>query len=213
MNSASTTPVSDRPAPEPVGIRRESWWTGRGELSVGVLALVAAALLILGTVTMNVRGDQQQPGPQFFPIIVICLLVFSGGWVTVQALLPRRAKPRVWHRPDISEDMLADVSGTNTEVITLESRHAAASSDGQATFDWRTFGLVLGALVLFAVLLTPVGWICSAAILFWLIAYALGSRRPIFDIGVALVLSSAVQLAFSAGLGLALPSGFFGWIF
>lgn len=210
---------------------RTSWWHGRGELGIGIAALVGAGMLILGTVTMNVRGDEQ-PGPQFFPIIVICLLVFTGGWITVQNLLPRRDTPEVWHRPDISEDMLADVSGTNTEVIALEHRHRVADGvaagveeavDGGADqadepaarggFDWRTFGIVLGAVVVFAALLVPVGWILSAAFLFWAIAYALGSTRPIFDIGVALVLSSLVQLAFSAGLGLALPSGFIGWIF
>lgn len=212
MSTTSTTHVDELPPPELVGLRRESWWTGRGELSVGVLALVAAGLLILGTVTMDVRG-QQQPGPQFFPIIVICLLLFSGGWVTIQALLPRRSRAEVWHRPDISEDMLADVSGTNTELIGLEAQHSAANPDGQPRFDWRTFGLVLGALVLFAVLLEPVGWIFSAGILFWLISYALGSKRPFFDIGIALILSSAVQLAFSAGLGLVLPSGLIGWMF
>lgn len=212
MTTASTAPAG-APAPQELGgPRRGSWWTGRGELSVGLLALTAAALLIVGTVTMNVRGDQE-PGPQFFPMIVIGLLLVTGGWVTVQALLPRRSPARVWHRPDISEDMLADVSGTNTELIKLDHLHAAAGAEEETTFDWRTFGLVLGAVVLFAVLLDPVGWICSAAILFWLIAYALGSRRPVFDIGVALALSSAVQLAFSAGLGLALPAGFFGWIF
>ena len=212
MTTASTAPTDARAAKEPGGFRRDSWWTGRGELSVALLALVAAALLIVGTVTMNVRGDQE-PGPQFFPIIVICLLLVTGGWVTVQALLPRRSNARVWHRPDISEDMLADVSGTNTELIKLDHLHAAAGAEDETTFDWRTFGLVLGAVVLFAVLLNPVGWICSAAILFWLVSYALGSRRPVFDIGVAFILSSAVQLAFSAGLGLALPAGFFGWIF
>lgn len=212
MTTASTTPVGNRPSGEPGTGRRQSWWAGRGELSVGLLALVAAGLLIAGTVTMNVRGEQE-PGPQFFPIIVICLLVVTGGWVTVQALLPRRSNVRVWHSPDISEDMLGDVAGTNTELIKLDHLHAATDQDDTTAFDWRTFGLVFGAVVLFAVLLNPVGWICSAAILFWLVAYALGSRRPIFDIGVSLVLSSAVQLAFSAGLGLALPAGFFGWIF
>ena len=211
MTTPSTTPVTARPGEES-DIRRRSWWTGRGELSVGILALVAAALLALGTITMNVRG-QQEPGPQFFPVIVIGLLLFSGGWVTVQALLPRRADKQVWHSPDISKDMLADVAGTDTELIKLDRRHATQAEDDTTAFDWRTFGLVLGAVVLFAVLLNPVGWICSAALLFWLVSYALGSRRPVFDIGIALILSSAVQLAFSAGLGLALPSGFFGWMF
>lgn len=202
---------------------RRPWWSGRGDISIGLLALAAAGLLIAGTVTMQVRGESE-PGPQFFPIIVICLLVGTGGWILVQALLPRREEPEVWHSPDISEDMLADLSGTNTEVIRLEASHrrrrtpAGPSTTGtvpvpQPSFDWRTFGIVLGAVVLFAVMLDPVGWILSAAVLFWIVAYALGSKRPILDIGVALLLSSLVQLAFSAGLGLNLPAGLIGGIF
>lgn len=208
--------------------RRDSWWTGRGDLSVGVPALVAAGLLLVGTVTMDVRGESE-PGPQFFPIIVVCLLILTGGWLTIGALLPRRKEPEVWHRPDISEDMLADLSGTNTEVIQLEAsrrglRRGRAGAPAVATgavptahaapaFDWRTFGLVLGAVVVFAVLLEPVGWILSATLLFWIVAYALGSRRSVFDIGVGLLLASLVQIAFGAGLGLNLPAGFIGWIF
>lgn len=211
-------------------LRRDSWWKGRGDLAVGIPTLVAAGLLLVGTVTMDVRGESE-PGPQFFPIIVIVLLVITGGWLTIAALLPRRSEPEVWHRPDISEDMLADLSGTNTEVIQLEASRrrfrrgradapaattgavAVAVDDQAPAFDWRTFGLVLGAVVVFAVLLEPVGWILSATLLFWIVAYALGSRRPVFDIGVGLLLSSLVQLAFGAGLGLNLPSGFIGWIF
>jgi putative tricarboxylic transport membrane protein len=177
---------------------------------------------------MDVRGESE-PGPQFFPIIVICLLTLTGGWLTVGALLPRRKESEIWHRPDISEDMLADLSGTNTEVIQLEASRrrfrrgrsgapsvatgAVPTDDDVPAFDWRTFGLVLGAVVVFAVLLEPVGWILSATLLFWIVAYALGSKRPVFDIGVGLLLSSLVQLAFGAGLGLNLPSGFIGWIF
>ena len=57
-------------------------------------------------------------------------------------------------------------------------------------------------------LLRPAGWIIAAAVLFWGVAYALGSRRPVFDISVALVMSSVIQLTFGALLGLNLPAGF-----
>ena len=49
-----------------------------------------------------------------------------------------------------------------------------------------------------SLLLDPVGWIIAAAVLFWGVAYALGSRRPVFDIGVRLVMSSVIQLIFGA---------------
>ena len=55
---------------------------------------------------------------------------------------------------------------------------------------------MLASLVAFIVLLRPAGWIIAAALLFWGVSYALGSRRPVFDISVALVMSSLIQLIF-----------------
>jgi putative tricarboxylic transport membrane protein len=68
---------------------------------------------------------------------------------------------------------------------------------------------VAGFLV-FALTIEVLGWILAAALLFWAVARGIGSRRPLFDISLALVLSSAIYLAFSVGLGLNLPSGILG---
>lgn len=73
--------------------------------------------------------------------------------------------------------------------------------------DWKSLGLVFGAFLAFALLLVPVGWMLTAAMLFWCVSRALGSPRPLFDVGLSLVFSSCIQLAFGAGLGLALPGG------
>ncbi|MBD8042485.1 tripartite tricarboxylate transporter TctB family protein [Arthrobacter sp. Sa2BUA2] len=73
--------------------------------------------------------------------------------------------------------------------------------------DWKSLGLVFFSFLAFALLLVPVGWLLSAALLFWGVSRALGSKRPLFDIGLALVFSSCIQLAFGAGLGLNLPGG------
>ena len=78
----------------------------------------------------------------------------------------------------------------------------------KAFSDWRALGIVLASLVACIVLLVPAGWIIAAAVLFWGVSYALGSRRPVFDISVALVMSSLIQLIFGAALGLNLPAGF-----
>ena len=90
-------------------------------------------------------------------------------------------------------------------------RHPAAPPPDAATYrlhsDWKSLGLVFGAFLAFALLMVPAGWILSAALLFWCVSRALGSRRPLFDLGLSLVFSSFIQLAFGAGLGLSLPGG------
>lgn len=73
--------------------------------------------------------------------------------------------------------------------------------------DWKAVGIVFFAFLAFALLLVPVGWLLSAALLFWAVSRALGSARPLFDIGISLVFSAFIQLAFGAGLGLTLPGG------
>lgn len=73
--------------------------------------------------------------------------------------------------------------------------------------DWSAFGLVAATLASHVLLLWLVGWIPAGIVLFWGVARAVGSRRALFDLGVAAVFSCAVQLAFSAGLGVSLPVG------
>lgn len=84
---------------------------------------------------------------------------------------------------------------------------AAPSTEYRFHTDWKALGLVFAAFLAFALLLVPVGWILTAAMLFWCVSRALGSRRPLFDIALSLVFSSCIELAFGAGLGLALPGG------
>jgi putative tricarboxylic transport membrane protein len=68
--------------------------------------------------------------------------------------------------------------------------------------------LTLGAALLSSVLLLErAGFIATSTLLFWLVARAFASRRPARDAFVGLVLSVTVYLAFTRGLGLALPRG------
>ena len=57
------------------------------------------------------------------------------------------------------------------------------------------------------------GWVLAGALLFWGVSIGLGSRRYVFDAAIALLVSSAVQIAFSAGLGLTLPGGILAEVF
>lgn len=75
------------------------------------------------------------------------------------------------------------------------------------------FGLLSVALVSSVVLLERAGFVVTSVLLFWLVARAFESRRPWRDVIVALAFSVTVYLAFTEGLGLALPQGVLNGIF
>jgi putative tricarboxylic transport membrane protein len=73
--------------------------------------------------------------------------------------------------------------------------------------DWRTVLMLAAAFVANALLIEPLGWPISGAILFWGSAFALGSRHYIRDAAIALVLSFGSWYLFAFGLGVVLPVG------
>ena len=72
---------------------------------------------------------------------------------------------------------------------------------------WIPFVHFALAFMLFIALLEPGGFAIAAALQFWLVARGFRSRRPARDALIAVVLSLTIDLAFSRGLGLALPDG------
>ncbi|WP_325789503.1 tripartite tricarboxylate transporter TctB family protein [Arthrobacter koreensis] len=165
-----------------------------------------AVFLTAGTLTMNVQGTAA-PGPRFFPILV-CILLYGVATALTVSVLRSPSVPDTRKHPDhgnFSDDMLRDLAG-----LPAQKSPAGPAGTWRTYSDWRTVGLVLLGVVVFTAVLNLLGWILSAAFLFWIICYALGSRRPVFDAGVSLLFASAIQLAFNAGLGLNLPSGFLG---
>ena len=220
-------------APDVPGAPAASWWRGRRELlMVGVLVALGA-LLLIGTVTMNVLGDSL-PGPQFFPVIIGVLALALALALAVDVVRnpesPRDAEEEGF-RGDFSADMLHDISGLPgpgedgaptavTAAVKVDDiqaaiddadrtdaeRAAAAAAAKNPASDLKTLGLALLAMVVFVTVLRFVGWVIAAAALFWVISRLLGSRRPILDIGIALLVSSVVQLIFGGLLGLSLPA-------
>lgn len=200
-------------APRPQQARR--WSTGRGELWVagGVLALAGA--LAWGTATMEVPAGVAAPGPQFFPWLVVGLLAVVGVALGAQVLLQaRRAHADGGAPATMSNDLLEDLGAIDgTSELRIVSPADAAPAPGEdpeddgARLDVRTIALTVAALAGFAIALTWLGWILSAAALFWALARLFGSGRPLLDVGVAVIVASVIQLAFGAGLGLPLPAG------
>ncbi|GAA2008476.1 tripartite tricarboxylate transporter TctB family protein [Nakamurella flavida] len=200
-----TTDPAEGPSPAhppvPPGVPRTS---GLAELIVPAILVAVAGFLIVGTVSMQLPPSVQVPGPTFFPIVVIVLLLGMAVLSTVQILRSRRTVAATAELGDANVDM-------DGEAIVETPPDVPPGREPwppRAVSDWRALLTVLGSLVAFIVLLRPAGWIIAAALLFWGVSYALGSRRPIFDISVALVMSSAIQLIFGVALGLNLPAGF-----
>lgn len=193
--------------------RMPRWYTGRSELIVvaGVFAL--ATFLAVGTATMDVREGSAFPGPQFFPTLVTAFLYAVGIALAIEVLRTTR-REHVGDDPvEISDEMLQDLGGiddtSEIRVVSPEDiRVSETDAPASGGSDRKTVLITAAALAAFILVLPFAGWLLSAAALFWVIAWAFGSTRPLFDIGVSAIVSALIQLAFGAGLGLSLPAGF-----
>lgn len=208
--------AQDKPAPLKTDAPpRRPALEGRSELVVVAVLYAVAVFLTIGTATMNVQGSAS-PGPRFFPILV-CIALYAVATTLAISVIRRPNVPDTRIHPgrgNFSGAMLDDLSGEHEFAARHDDGGDVTGAGAPAVYktysDWRTVGLVIGGVVVFTAALNILGWIISAAFLFWVICYAMGSKRPLFDVGVSLLFASAVQLAFNAGLGLNLPSGFLG---
>ena len=76
-----------------------------------------------------------------------------------------------------------------------------------AQTDWITTGLTLAALVGYALTLGFLGYVVATTLFIPLVARILGSRRPVRDVVVGVVLGIVVYIAFTQFLGVRLPAG------
>ncbi|MFC7327069.1 tripartite tricarboxylate transporter TctB family protein [Marinactinospora rubrisoli] len=209
----TTDTSTTTPAPAATAAARPGWWQGRSELLVAALVLAIAAFLGYQTATMAVPPGAESPGPRFFPTIVTVFMFGVGIALAVQ-VIRRPARPADGAAaPDDGADAAPAGEAAGTATDGADAPSAATAAAPASRVDWRTVSIVVGSLTAFILLLQPAGWILSAALLFFGVSYAMGSRRILFDITLSLVFSSIIQLAFVAGLGLPLPAGVFGGIF
>jgi len=84
----------------------------------------------------------------------------------------------------------------------------AAKGDGDRA--WFEPVALSALLVLYALLVVPLGYVIATALLFFAAARILGSRQLVRDIVVALVLAVVVYIAFTRFLDISLPEGVLG---
>jgi putative tricarboxylic transport membrane protein len=191
-SSATTGAVPGTPGSNGPNAQRTSrgFLAGRSELVLAGLVAAIGVYLTVGILTMNVPEGAKAPGPQFFPAIIAGAAFVLAVLLAIQAL--RHPEPPIATTPATADD---------------------AGRQYKTHSDWKSLGIVLAAFLGFCLILEPLGWILSAAAMFWAMAYALGSRKRYFDPALALTFASFIQVAFSAGLGLALPAGILEGIF
>jgi len=150
--------------------------------AIPIVLALIGFYLLYGLLTMQVPESAAWPGPRMFPTFVTVLLFVVALSMGIKAGVQRRK-----HR-------------------------AVAGSARSLGLDWSAVGIITGTFLVFALTLVPLGWILSGALLFWGVAIGLGSRTWLKDALLSLGVSSLVQVGFSAGLGLNLPSGLLGLI-
>lgn len=152
---------------------------GRSELGVALFLGAIGLLVIVSALLIPESAIARGPvGPAAVPVVVGSLLVVVSVVLAVDVWRGGRGEPE---------------GGEDIEL-------------GGGT-DWRTIAIVAAAFLANAFLLEPAGWPVSGAVLFWGVAFALGSRHHIRDAAIAIALGVGSWYLFVLGLGISLPVG------
>jgi putative tricarboxylic transport membrane protein len=152
---------------------------GRSELGVALFLGALGVLIIVSALLLPESRIARGPvGPAAVPMVVGGLLVIVSIVLAVDIWRGGRGEP------EGGEDI--ELTGGS---------------------DWRTVAMLAAAFLANALLIEPLGWVFSGAILFWGSAFALGSRHYVRDAVIAVALSIGSFYLFALGLGIVLPPG------
>ena len=149
------------------------------ELGVSLFLFVLGVVVLVGSTQIGADLSQREPvGPRAVPVVVgVGLLVIA-----------------VFHAIDVARGGRGEAE-------------LGDDVDAGGPADWRTVGLLLAGFVANILLLEILGWPISGALMFFVMARALGSRSTLRDVGIAVAVSAVSFLVFAYGLGLPLPGG------
>jgi putative tricarboxylic transport membrane protein len=151
----------------------------RAQYLVCAVLVIVGAFLIYDALSLPGGFAKVDPvGPKLFPMLIgIGLLVLAA---ILAIAIPRGSKGEA----DAGEDIDPDLPS-----------------------DWRTVGLLVAIFVAVILLVNPLGWAITGALMFAGCATVLGSRHYIRNILIGAVLSVGSFYAFYSGLGIPLPAG------
>ncbi len=150
----------------------------KGELVFTSFLFVVAVTVLVDTAGMTKSNAVGFVGPEVFAYMVGGLLLVLSGAQIIAVLRGERGTPE-------------GVEG------------GVAVSDP----NWKAFGILISGVVLFAFLMPIIGFPIMGAVLYFLVAKAIGAKHNLRTAIIALLLSASVFIAFNEGLQLQLPSG------
>ena len=142
------------------------------------LALLGGLLLFDASRIGHASSSNDPVGPRAVPIVLGVALIVVAAFYTL--------------------DVARGGHGEEEEGEDVDLSHPA---------DWKTLGMLAVAFLLNALLIEPLGWVISGALLFWGGAFALGNRHHLRGLAVGIALSLITFYAFAIGLGVNLPAG------
>jgi putative tricarboxylic transport membrane protein len=154
-----------------------------GPRIAGVVLLLFGLIVLYQALQIQQGGGFAVIGPRVFPLVVALGLL---GFATLFLL-------RCTLIPD--EDLI--------EKAAAEER----------TTHWPDVGLVVALLVAYAFALQPLGYVVATVLFLPIGARVLGSRQPVRDVVVGIVLAVVIYVGFTRFLGVRLPAGLLDFIF
>lgn len=151
---------------------------GWGELLFAGFLLAVGALVLLDSRSLPQSNAASGIGPAFFPRVVAVVAMAIAAALIVQVLRGGRGH--------------ADEGEGDVDISALHLSSAL---------------IVLGAVAMHSLLLERAGYVITAALTFWAIAYAIGSRRYVRDALLSLAIGVVVYVVFTEGLSIRLPTG------
>lgn len=149
---------------------------GKGELVFAGALFLVSLIVFWDTHRLVLPTNNTIVSPRTFPYVVATLLMIASIGVALEVLRGRAGVPE------------------GTEVDTPFQRA-----------DFRTMSIIVVAIGLHVFLLERTGYIISAAISFWGVAYAFGAKK-IIRIGIiSLIFSAVVYFSFTKLLDIQLP--------
>jgi putative tricarboxylic transport membrane protein len=153
---------------------------GKGELAFASSFFLLGIFVAWDTAGMDIPQDNSIVSPQTFPYMVASFVSLVGLGLMIDVLRGNHGTPD-------GDEPGAPYSPLN----------------------FKTMGIVAAAIGMHVILLEIAGYVIAATVCFWGVAYAFGSRKILKDFAISFVFAFIVYFAFSKGLNINLPSGFF----